>query len=102
MGQNLPQPETPPGVSTAGVPASGPLTGTADRKNASSAAGGRSSRVRSSSVEGVREGGEGREGTVPLPPVETRTLNLKNHFPVAMRLMSVAMEDCQVRGIVFC
>ncbi|CAM9591319.1 unnamed protein product, partial [Laminaria digitata] len=30
-----------------------------------------------------------------LPGLETRVLDLKNHFPVAMRLLSLVMEDCQ-------
>lgn len=37
-----------------------------------------------------------------LPATETRQLALKNHFPVAMRLLSLSMEDCQVKGRVTC
>lgn len=47
---------------------------------------------------GVNKGGGegGGEGGEMLPGLETRVLDLKNHFPVAMRLLSLVMEDCQV------
>lgn len=40
---------------------------------------------------------EGKHGVPILPPVETRLLDLKNHFPMAIELRSVTMEKCQVR-----
>ena len=49
------------------------------------------------------EGGEGGwEGDEMLLGLETRVLDLKNHFPVAMRLLSLAMEDCQVIMLYAC
>lgn len=79
-----------------------------------SAAGGGSSREHSHLVEGkgcgprMRVDGDGPgqcdpgadmkadpSGDSP-PDTEVRLLALKNHFPVAMRLLSLTMEDCQV------
>lgn len=79
-----------------------PLSPSSDNKGASSSSSpslrGRSSSREgrfSSGVGGVLSDGGGM-GAMLLPASETRALDLKNHFPVAMKLLSLEMEDCQV------
>lgn len=91
VGSKIPQPDTPPPF-IPGLTATTPeKVNGAKRKTALSGRGGRSSGV------GVRDGKGQESEDLLLPATETRSLELKNHFPVAMRLRSLAMEDCQVR-----
>ena len=86
VGVNSSRPVTPPSPSAKAKRKSG--TGEGERLW------GRSVKGAGVNEEGGGEGGG--EGGEMLPGLETRVLDLKNHFPVAMRLLSLVMEDCQV------
>lgn len=75
-----------------------PGLGSGNRKNASAGGGwGRSVPFEDGDPRRSRTGGsDGHDSIGSLPDTETRLLVLKNHFPVAMKLLSLTMEDCQV------
>lgn len=84
LGGSSPQLDTPP-LSTAGMAAPDTPSERSDKRA-----------KHRSSGPGVRRGGGEEDSDLLLPALETRVLDLKNHFPVAMKLLSLAMEDCQV------
>lgn len=81
-----------------GISENDPRNDNAERKSSSSDDGAEEvSRWGSDDAGVFRSRGEGTKHGIPsLPPVETRLLDLKNHFPVPIELHSVTMEKCKV------
>lgn len=82
-----------------GISEMDPRNDNAKRKTSSSGDGAEEVSGWASNDAGVfrSRGEEIKYGISSLPPMETRLLDLKNHFPIPIELHSVTMEKCQVR-----